>query len=173
MKDCVLFAPMIGSRPGELTAGEAKALEAHLSACGECRGVARNAEVLDGLVGEALLARANARDFAPFVDQVMARVSVRPALGGASVRPELGGASVRPELVEGRTGFLPWLRRHRRAAVATLAPALAALAVIVYVRLGSGQDELAMLEVSSEGEATTILQTSDGPVVLLAEENGS
>lgn len=150
MKDCVLFAPMIGSREGELTAGEAKALEAHLATCHECRAVAQNAAALDGLVGEALLARASARDFAPFVDQVMERVRI-----GAEPR------------------FLAWLRRHRRAAFATLAPALAALAVIVYVRLGSGGGEIAMLELSSEGEATTILQTTDGPVVLLMEENGS
>jgi len=162
MKDCVLFAPMIGSHEGELTAGEAKALEAHLATCHECRGIAQNAAALDGLVGEALLARANARDFAPFVDQVMERVAAR---GGV---PHL-----RPASEEGGRGFLPWLRRHRRAAFATLAPALAALAVIVYVRLGSGGGEIAMLELSSEGEATTILQTNDGPVVLLNEENDS
>jgi hypothetical protein len=29
-----------------------------------------------------------------------------------------------------------------------------------------------MLELSSEGEATTVLETQDGPVVLLNEENG-
>jgi anti-sigma factor RsiW len=149
MKECVLFAPMIGARPGELTTGESKALEAHLSTCSHCRGVVRSAAAIDGLVGEALLARANVRDFAPFVDQVMARVGAAP----------------------GRAGLASWVRRHRRAAAATLAPILAALAVIVYVRLGSGTGEVAMLEVSSEGEATTILQTKDGPVVLLAEEN--
>ncbi|HEY6100746.1 MAG TPA: zf-HC2 domain-containing protein [Anaeromyxobacter sp.] len=153
MKDCVLFAPMIGARPGELTAGEAKALEAHLSACGPCRGVARNAALTDGLVGEALLARASARDFAPFVDEVMARIE-------RAGQPGLGV-------------WWAWLRRHRRAAAAALVPALAGLAVIVYVRLGSGRSEIAMLELSSEGEATTVLQTSDGPVVLLSEENGS
>jgi predicted anti-sigma-YlaC factor YlaD len=148
MKDCVLFAPLIGARAGELTLGESKALEAHLSACSSCRGVARNAAAVDGLVGEALLARANVRDFAPFVDGVMTRIERAP-----------------------RGGLLSWLHRRRRAAVAALVPALAALAVIVYVRLGAGPDEVAMLEVSSEGEATTILETKDGPVVLLAEEN--
>lgn len=147
MKDCVHFAPMIGARAGELTPGEAKALEAHLSACAACRGIARDAAETDGLVGEALMARANARDFAPFVDEVMARI-------------------------EGR-GFRSWLRRHRRGALATLAPVLAALAVIVYVRHESHRSEIAMLEVSSVGEATTILETQDGPVVLLSEENGS
>jgi anti-sigma factor RsiW len=152
MKECVLFAPMIGARPGELTAGESKALEAHLSSCSACRGVARSSVAVDGLVGEALLARANGRDFAPFLDGVMARLEGAPRKSA---------------------GFLSWLHRHRRAAVATLAPALAALAVIVYVRLRSGPTEVAMLEVSSEGEATTILQTNDGPVVLLTEENGT
>ena len=52
-------------------------------------------------------------------------------------------------------------------------PVLAALAVIVYVRIGSGPEPIAMLELSSEGEATTVLQTADGPVVLLLEESGS
>jgi anti-sigma factor ChrR (cupin superfamily) len=150
MRECVLFAPMIGARPGELTAGESKALEAHLSLCSACRGVAQSSAAIDGLVGEALLARANARDFAPFLDGVLARVEGAPRRSA---------------------GVLSWIHRHRRAAVAALAPALAALAVLVYVRLGSGGGEVAMLEVSSEGEATTILQTNDGPVVLLAEEN--
>ena len=44
----------------------------------------------------------------------------------------------------------------------------------MYVRLeGSRPQEIALLEVTSEGDATTILQTSDGPIVLLAEESGS
>lgn len=158
MKECVLFAPMIGARPGELTAGEAKALDAHLADCRACRAIARDAALTDGLVAEALVARAMARDFAPFVDEVMAKVSGRTA-----GEPEPRGAR----------GLLAWLRRHRRGALATLAPALAALAVIVYVRFGSGRTQIAMLEVSSEGEATTILETRDGPVVLLSEENGS
>jgi anti-sigma factor RsiW len=150
MKECVLFAPMIGARPGELTAGESKALEVHLSSCSACRGVAASAATVDGLVGEALLGRANGRDFAPFLDGVMARIEGAPRRSA---------------------GVLAWVHRHRRAAVATLAPALAALAVIVYLRLGADSGEVAMLEVSSEGEATTILQTKDGPVVLLSEEN--
>jgi hypothetical protein len=45
----------------------------------------------------------------------------------------------------------------------------------VYVRVEGGRQhqEIALLEVASEGDATTILQTTDGPVVLLAEGNGS
>jgi anti-sigma factor RsiW len=155
-RECVRYAPMIGSREGELSTQEAEGLRRHLETCETCGAIAADDALTDGLVGEALLARANARDFAPFVDQVMARV------GGADAF-----APPRP------TGVLSWLRRHRRGALAALAPVLAALAVIVYVRLGSGRSEVAMLEVSSEGEATTILETQDGPVVLLSEENGS
>ncbi len=151
MKDCVRFAPMIGARAGELTPGEAKALEAHLSGCAACRAVAADFAATDGLVREALLARAGTRDFAPFVDEVMARVERRGT----------------------RAGVLAWLSRHRRAAAAMLAPVLAALVVIVYVLDHGGRGEIAQLEISAEGEATTVLQTSDGPVVLLDEENGS
>ena len=151
--ECVRFAPMIGSRQGELAPDEARALEAHLATCDACRARAADLAATDGLVSEALMAQANARDFAPFVDEVMARI-------GAG-EPE-------------RRGVLAWLGRHRRALAASLAPALAALAVIVYVRLeGSRPQEIALLEVTSEGDATTILQTSDGPIVLLDEETGS
>jgi anti-sigma factor RsiW len=150
MKDCVRFAPMIGAREGELTPGEAKLLEAHLGACRTCRAISADFTATDGVVGEALLARANERDFAPFVDQVMARVA----------RAE-------------RSGARGWFARHRRAAAAALVPVLAALAVIVYVRVDGGRDEIALLELSSEGEATTVLQTADGPVVLLTGESGT
>ncbi len=164
MKECVQFAPMIGAHEGELTPGEAKALGAHLSACSTCRAMAADLAATDGLVRESLLARAGARDFAPFVDEVMARVGAR-----ASTSPGL-----RPGFARRERSPWAWLVRHRRAAVATLAPALAALAVIVYVRVDGGRrGEIAMLEISSEGEATTVLQTADGPVVLLDEENGS
>ena len=151
MKDCVRFAPMIGARPGELAPAEARALEAHLAACPTCRAFAHDVSAMDGLVGEALLARAATRDFAPFVDEVMARV------GRGTVRP----------------GLLGWLSHHRRAAAAALAPVLAALAVIVYVELRGGPGEIAMLELTSEGAVTTVLQTADGPVVLLGEDAGS
>jgi anti-sigma factor RsiW len=144
---------MVGARQGELAPDEARALEAHLAGCDGCRALAADVAATEGLVSEALMAAANARDFAPFVDEVMARV-------GAG-RPE-------------RRGVLGWLGRHRRLLAATLAPALAALAVIVYVRHeGAGPERIALLEVASEGDATTILQTSDGPIVLLVEESGS
>ena len=155
MKDCLRFAPMIGAREGELSAEEGAALEAHVATCPACRALAADTAALDGLVSEALLAQANARDFGPFVDQVMTRVS---GAGHAGARRGLWG----------------WLSVHRRAAVATLAPVLAALAVLVYVRVEhSRRPEIALLELSSEGEATTVLQTQDGPVVLLSDESGS
>jgi anti-sigma factor RsiW len=149
MKDCIRFAPMIGARAGELTPGESKTLDLHLQVCRTCRATAADFAAMDGLVGEALQARANARDFAPFVDQVMARV-----------RP-------------GRRGFGAWLRGHRRAAAAALAPVVAALAFIVYVRLDGGRESIALLELTSVGEVATVLQTADGPVVLLSDENGT
>jgi anti-sigma factor RsiW len=148
MKDCIRFAPMIGSRPGELAPDESAALEKHLSSCDTCRAMAADAAATDGMVSAALLRAANARDFSTFADEVMARVD----------RAE-------------RPGLLGWIRRHRAAAAATLVPVMAALAVFVYVRVISGQGpQVAMMELSSEGEATTVLQTVDGPVVLLTED---
>jgi len=152
MKDCVRFVPMIGAREGELTLGEAKALAAHVAECRGCRATANAFARTDGLVAESLLARANARDFGPFVDQVMARVG--------SGRAE-------------RKGLLGWISHHRRATFATFAPVLAALAVIVYVRLDSAPREIALLEITAEGEVVTVLQTVDGPVVLLSQGSGS
>ncbi|WP_242360368.1 zf-HC2 domain-containing protein [Anaeromyxobacter sp. SG17] len=152
MKDCVRYAPMLGARPGELTEEERRALDLHLQGCAGCRATAAELAALDGLVGESLLARANARDFAPFVDQVMARVGAAPGLAPA----------------RGRRGFLGWFRAHPRAALASLVPVLAAVALVVYVRLEGGQlGQVASLELSTEGEVTMVLQTSDGPVVLL------
>jgi anti-sigma factor RsiW len=150
MDECIRIVPMIGAREGELSDAEARALEAHLAGCAACRAVAADTESTDGLVSEALMARANARDFAPFVDEVMARVARRE-----------------------RRGVRAWLSLHRRAAAAALAPVLAALAVIVYVRVDGGREPMAFLELSSEGEVTTVLQTVDGPVVLLIEDAGS
>jgi len=150
MKDCIRFAPMIGAREGELPRDEAKALATHLVECEACRAFAADVAATDGMVAQALLARANARDFGSFADEVMARI-------GRAERP----------------GVFGWLARHRAAATATLVPVLAALALIVYVRIEGGREPIAMLELSSEGEATTVLQTADGPVVLLQEESGS
>jgi anti-sigma factor RsiW len=151
MKDCVRYAPMLGAREGELTKDEQRALDAHVETCADCRAIAANLAALDGLVGESLMARANARDFAPFVDQVMARVGTE---GGAPARV--------------RRGFLGWLFAHPRAAIASVVPVLAAVALVVYVRSGSGgSGEMALREIATEGDVTMVLQTKDGPVVLL------
>lgn len=148
MNDCVRHAPMIGSREGELSEEVAHALAAHLETCPRCRAYVREVQATEGLVAQALLARAAQRDFAPFVDQVMARI------GDAA--PHRGGA-------------VGWLRHHWKGTMAALAPALAAAAVIVYVKLNE-PDRLAMMELSSEGNVATVLQTTDGPVVLLTPE---
>ncbi len=166
MKGCVRYAEMIGARPGELPPDDARALERHLASCVRCRAAAADLAATDGLVREALGARANARDFAPFVDAVMARIAA-----GAPAAPPLLRSGHAPGAAR---SLRAWLGRHRRAAAATLAPVLAALAVIVYVRLHSGgTPEIAALEISAQGEATTILETTDGPVVLLFGESGS
>ena len=47
---------------------------------------------------------------------------------------------------------------------------MAAAAVLMYVRRDGGPRQIAQLEVYTEGDATMVLETSDGPVVLLSEE---
>lgn len=150
MKDCTRYAPLVGAREGELDAAEAKALGAHLAGCAACRDLAAAVAATDGLVAESLLARAAARDFSPFVDQVMDRV-YGPAAG---------------------RGVLGFLHAHWRAVAATLAPALAALALFMYVRSDSGHAEMASLEVNSMGGVSTVIQTQDGPVVLIDDDDG-
>jgi anti-sigma factor RsiW len=154
MSDCLRYAPMIGSREGELPLAEARALAAHLTACPRCRALAAEAATTGALLREALLARASARDFAPFVDRVMARAERRPL-----------------------APFLEALRRRWRiAAAAALGVAvLAAISAFMYVRSDfDGLERIASLELYTEG-ASTVLQTSDGPVVLLGpdDESGS
>jgi anti-sigma factor RsiW len=154
VRDCVRYAPLLGARPGELGSHEARALEVHLASCERCRLAAADLIVTEGLVRDGLIQKANARDFAPFVDEVMARV-----------------ARTGPARAPAPRGLWAWVAGHRRVAAATLAPVMAAAALLVYVRLHGGQpSEVAMLELASEGDVTMVLQTSDGPVVLLAEE---
>lgn len=153
--ECTTYRPSIGSREAELTADERAALETHLSGCDGCRAWASRLAATEGLVSEALLAAASRRDFAPFVDQVMARVE--------AARPQ-------PFLV--RVGRA--LRLHPRLVIGSaLAPLVAALALVMYVEYRPGGDlaDARQLEVSAEGRATTIIQSSDGPLVLLDDDD--
>lgn len=148
MKDCTRHAPLLDARPGELSEAEATALADHLAGCEACQGRAADLAATEGLVAEALLARAAQRDFAPFVDEVMEKVYGRaPARGGV----------------------LGWLAGHWRAATATVVPALAAAALFLYVQRDGETGSLALVELHAEG-VTTVLQTSDGPVVLLSPQ---
>jgi len=154
MKDCITYAPMLGAREGELAAGERAALAEHLEACAACRGRLADERALDGLLGEALLRAAAGRDFTRFADGVMDRI------GGA--RPS------------GLRALLAWFRRHRVVAAASaLAPTLAALALIVYFQTrGITAGPLAGdVEVTSEEHTPMVLDTSDGPLILLGDSD--
>ena len=174
MRACLRFAPMIGSREGELPAEEARALAAHLSECASCRALAAEAAVLEGLVSEALLAKAAARDFSPFVDLVLSRVERAPvrrslwprAAGLPNSAPARGRGLAPP--------FLALLARNWKLATAFAVALVAAASVFMYVHRDHGEsEEIASLEIDLEG-GDTVLQTSDGPVVLFApDESGS
>src|SRR6266568_3810759 len=86
---------------------------------------------------------------------------------------ERRGTSPRPtEGAQGaRSGIWAWIRHHRFAtAMGTLVPALAAVAIVIYVGRGQGPgpDDV-LVQVTAEGSAT-VLDTSDGPVVLFGED---
>ena len=157
MKPCVRYVPMIGSRPGELPAEDAHALAAHLETCPDCRALSASLAATDGLVAEALLARANSRDFAPFVDGVMARVGRSGAVRRAPARPSV----------------LAVFRERWKYAVAagSLAAVLAGFFAFRYVHGQVEEPErIASLQIELQG-GSTVLQTSDGPVVLLAPDD--
>ena len=154
MTDCTVHRPMIGSREAELSPGEHAGLAAHLAGCEGCRRWASSLAVTEGLVSEALMTAAAHRDFAPFAAQVMARIEHR-RLGPLA---RLGRA----------IRLHPWF-----AAGAALAPIGVALMVALYTLRGPGHDvTAASLEVTSQG-ATTIIQSSDGPVVLIDDDEAS
>ena len=162
MRSCVRYAPMIGSREGELPEDEARALAAHLEVCPTCRTIAAELTATEGLLGDALLRRANSRDFAPFVDQVMAKVAARPRLAfGREPAPR-------------RPSLLAFLRGHWRltaTAAVVVVGILAAVSTFLYVHRSVEQpEELAALEVDLEG-GNIVLQTSDGPVVLIEPDD--
>lgn len=151
---CVKYATLIGAREGELSPDERGALADHLAGCERCQARLADAEALAALLPEALLAEANGRDFSTFSDGVLARIP--------QYRDTVRGAPARGRLVD-------WVRHHRlAAALGTLAPALAALAIVVYVgRAQSGDD--ATVQVSAESGTTMVLDTHEGPVVLFAD----
>ena len=154
MKDCAIYRPMIGSQPGELSPAEAAGLQAHLGGCGGCRAFQADVLATEGLVAQALERAAARRDFAPFVDGVMARIS----------------ATRKPSLLERLTRQL---RLHPRLVVSGALVPLLAAALALYVRSNSGADfaDAHLLELHSEGRATTIIQSSDGPVLLLDDDD--
>ncbi len=193
MNACLRFAPMIGSREGELPGEEARALAGHLAECPRCRAMAADAAATEGLLRDALLAKANARDFGPFVDQVMARVERHPVVADlAPVRPVSGAARrgavgragrASPSLPrprasggEGRgEGVLALLFARWRLTAAAVAAVLAVAAAFMYFERSAPEEaeQIASLEMDIEG-GNTVLQTSDGPVVLLApDDSGS
>ena len=165
-RECVRFAPMLGAHEGELEASARAALDEHLAGCARCRAEAADIAATDGLVREALLAEAARRDFAPFVDSVMARV-------------EKQSRARRPEPAEAPTpwgGLVGWVRRHRFVAVTgAIAPTVAGIALIMYVAsdrpVGPQVGEVVVV---AENRVPMVLHTADGPVVLLgAPDSGT
>jgi anti-sigma factor RsiW len=154
---CAGAAPLLGSRPGELDPTEEALLSAHLSTCESCRARRADQEAVARVLEDGLLLEAARRDFSGFADGVLARI---PASAWRGAEPEGAVARLRA-----------FLRRHRvLAAASALAPALAALALYLYIGRGAGPgpSELA-IEVTSEDLAAVVLETSDGPVILVGE----
>jgi len=154
---CAGAAPLLGSLPGELDPTDEALLSAHLSTCESCRARLADQEALARVVEDGLLLEAARRDFSGFADGVMARIPASAWRGAA------------PSGALRRLG--DFFRRHRvLAAASALAPALAALALYLYIgrTAGPGPSELAV-EVTSEDLAAVVLETSDGPVILVGE----
>ena len=152
MSSCLVFAPMIGARPGELNPLEAEAFAEHLATCAACQTRLSDAEALSSLLPEALLAEANRRDFATFSDGVLARI---PALA--------------PRRAKEGFALGAFVRRHRLLIASALVPALLALSLLVYLALAA-PEPAALVDVVAEGRSATVLETRDGPVVLLGDE---
>jgi anti-sigma factor RsiW len=156
VSDCARHAPMIGARPGELSDDEARRVAEHLAGCEACQARLADEEALSGMLSQALLDEANRRDFSTFADEVMERIGEGEQGVGLLTR------------------LARWARHHRAAAAASaLAPALAALALVAYLDRAAAP-EPTVVEVSAEGRATILLETREGPVVLLGDrEHGS
>jgi hypothetical protein len=153
---CAGAAPLLGARPGELEPTEEALLRAHLSTCEACRARQTDLETLGALVEEGLLAEAARRDLSGLSDAVLERIPV-----SAWRRAPAGRAG----------GLRAFLRRHRvLAAASALVPALAALALYLYIGRGGGPGPAGLaVEVRSEDLAAIVLETSDGPVILVGE----
>ena len=154
MSECTTYMPMFGAREGELSTAEAETLATHVAGCQGCRRWAAELAVTEGLVSEALLADAARRDFAPFVDGVMARVeAARPVPFLERLR---GAMRLHPRLLIG----------------GALVPVVAVMVTVLYLQAGPGAElaDASPLEVSAEG-ATTIIQSSDGPLVLIDDDD--
>jgi anti-sigma factor RsiW len=153
---CAGALPLLGSRPGELDPTEEALLRAHLTTCATCRARQADVEALGSLVTDGLLAEAAGRDLAGLADGVLARI---PA---SAWRGEPSGP-----LARARAFF----QRHRvLAAASALAPALAALALYLYIGRGGGPGAAGLsVEVTSEDLAAIVLETNDGPVILVGE----
>ncbi len=154
---CAGAGPLLGSRPGELDPTEEALLRAHLSTCTACQARQADLEAVAAVVEEGLLGEAARRDFSSFADGVMARIPAS-AWRGAPAGP--------------LERFREFLRRHRvLAAASALAPALAALALYLYIgRSGGGPPGLSV-EVTSDDLAAVVLDTNDGPVILVGESS--
>ena len=141
---------------GRLDPTEEALLSAHLATCESCRARQADVAALSGLVADGLLVEAARRDFSSFSDGVMAASRPRP---GAAPRPD---RSTGCAASSAGTGVL--------AAASALVPALAAVALYLYIGRsgGSGPWELSV-EVTSENLAAVVLDTSDGPVILVGE----
>jgi hypothetical protein len=152
---CAGAAPLLGSLPGELDPTDEASLRAHLSTCEGCRARQADLEAVGRLVEDGLLLEASREDFSGFADGVMARI---PASAWAGA----------PGPVERLRAFL---RRHRvLAAASALVPALAALALYLYIDRTPGTGPLELgVEVTSEDLAPVVLDTSDGPIILVGE----
>ena len=156
MNACLRYAPIIGSREGELSAEDSRALAVHLADCPSCGAMAAEVAATEGLLRDALLAKANARDFGPFVDQIMARVEA----------PE-----TRRRRPRGWTAGLAVLRaRWRWFTLGTIAVVVAVSAFMYVHHEEAMPEQLAALEIDLEG-GSTVLQTADGPVVLLEPDD--
>jgi len=162
MKDCATYAPWLGARPGELSASEEERLHEHLATCEACQGRLADLQATTGMLEEALSRTASRRDFTTFADEVMTRI---PASAWKS--------DARPRGVFGT--LKAFFGRHRAIAIASaIAPALAAAALYLFIdRSGTPETVPPGVEVVSETLAPVVLDTSDGPVVLVSESDGT